>query len=158
MRIKNSITTLAEMTSQENAFQGLFRSVIRSDFFHPHSISSLKVVPESLRGENIVDSIFMKPSWVVPAVRSNITDLRAMDKQNYHAGRSSDYFNNTYGVDFRNSPLRDWNEELQSARDMPKETLQERIDRAKVIHKVLCDFADASVTGSMAIFGKLILL
>lgn len=146
------------MSSQENAFQGLFRSVIRSDFFNSHSISSSKTIPESLRGEHIVDSIFMRPSWVVPTGRSTITDLRTIEEQTYHVGRSSDYFNNTYGVDFRNSPLRDWNEELQSARDMPKETLQERIDRAKVIHKVLCDFADASVTGAMAIFGELILL
>ena len=145
------------MSSQENAFQGLFRSVVRADFYDPKSIGPLKLVPDSLRGEHVVDSIFVRPSWIVPGIRSTITDYRGMEEQTYHLGRSSDYFNNTYGIDFRNSPLRDWNEEIQSARDMPRETLQDRMDRAKVIHKVLSDFADASVTGAMAIFGEFIL-
>ena len=139
------------MSSQENAFQGLFRSVIRANVCDPECIGTLKCMPESLRGEHLVDAISMKPSWIVPALRSGIGSL---EEQTHHVWRSSDYINNTYGVDFRNSPSRDWNEELQSARDMPIESLQERSDRAKVIHKVLSDFTDASLMGAMAIFGE----
>jgi len=141
------------MASQENAFQSLFRSVIRSDLYLHTSPDRVKLVPESLRGEHIVDSIFMRPSWIVPALRSAKTDIQGTELQTYHMGRSSDYFNSSYGIDFRNSPLRDWNEELQSARELPNDTLQDRIDRAKLIHKVLSEFADASISGVLAIFG-----
>jgi len=34
---------------------------------------------------------------------------------------------------------------------MPKGTLQERIDRARMVHKVLTDFGEASLIGALAI-------
>jgi hypothetical protein len=142
------------MLSHDNAYQGLFRSVIRADVYDPDSMDSSSYSSESLYGEHVVDSVSMKPSWIIPAGRSSKVGYGGT--QAYHVWRASDYIHNTYGFDFRNSPLRDWNEELQSARDMPKGTLQERMDRAKVIHKVLGDFTDASLMGTMAIYGELI--
>ncbi|KAL9178477.1 hypothetical protein ACHAXT_001815 [Thalassiosira profunda] len=43
--------------------------------------------------------------------------------------------------------MRDWNEELQAAREMPAGTLPDRIERARLIHKVLSDFGDAALRG-----------
>ena len=49
----------------------------------------------------------------------------------FNMAKSEEYRADTYGIDIRNGAARDWNEELQSAREMPVSTLQERIDRAR---------------------------
>jgi hypothetical protein len=38
-----------------------------------------------------------------------------------------------YGMDLKGGGIRDWNEELQAARDMGVETLEERMDRARSV-------------------------
>jgi protein TIF31 len=47
--------------------------------------------------------------------------------------------------------LRDWNEELQSAREMPVDSGEAKVLRARVIHKTLTEFTDAAVSGVVAI-------
>jgi hypothetical protein len=42
----------------------------------------------------------------------------------------------SFGVDIRSGTLRDWNEELQSAREMAVTDLQERIERARYVSTV----------------------
>lgn len=46
---------------------------------------------------------------------------------------------------------RDWNEELQNAREMPRGTHQERIVRERMLQKTHAEFTAASVRGAMAI-------
>lgn len=46
---------------------------------------------------------------------------------------------------------RDWNEELQNAREMPKSTTQERVLRERVMQKTHAEFTAACIRGSMAI-------
>jgi protein TIF31 len=46
---------------------------------------------------------------------------------------------------------RDWNEELQNAREMPKGTTQERVLRERILQKTHAEFTAASVRGAMAI-------
>ncbi|KAK6096610.1 Intracellular distribution of mitochondria [Batrachochytrium dendrobatidis] len=48
----------------------------------------------------------------------------------------------------------DWNEELQSARDLSKETPQERITRDQAVFKAHSDFVDAAVRGAVSIVNK----
>ncbi|KAJ1968496.1 Intracellular distribution of mitochondria, partial [Dimargaris xerosporica] len=55
-----------------------------------------------------------------------------------------------YGVDASDS-LRDWNDELQSHRELPRATLQERVLRDRLINKVQADFAEAAAKGVQAI-------
>ncbi|KAJ1973474.1 Intracellular distribution of mitochondria, partial [Dimargaris verticillata] len=55
-----------------------------------------------------------------------------------------------YGVDASDS-LRDWNDELQSHRELPRTTLQERVLRDRLINKVQADFAEAAAKGAQAI-------
>ncbi|KAJ2722753.1 Intracellular distribution of mitochondria [Coemansia sp. Benny D115] len=47
--------------------------------------------------------------------------------------------------------LRDWNEELQSIREMPRVSLQERVLRDRQLHKWYSEFADAAVQGAIAV-------
>ncbi|KAI1315537.1 Intracellular distribution of mitochondria [Mortierella claussenii] len=53
-----------------------------------------------------------------------------------------------YGTDSVDS-LRDWNDELQSHRELPRSNLQERVMRDRFLNKINADFADAAVRGAM---------
>ncbi|KAF9111321.1 Intracellular distribution of mitochondria [Mortierella sp. AM989] len=53
-----------------------------------------------------------------------------------------------YGTDSVDS-LRDWNDELQSHRELPRGNLQERVMRDRFLNKINADFADAAVRGAM---------
>ncbi|KAI8636869.1 clustered mitochondria-domain-containing protein [Parasitella parasitica] len=47
--------------------------------------------------------------------------------------------------------LRDWNDELQSHRELPKTDLQERVLRERLITKVQAEFTEAAVRGAIAV-------
>ncbi|ROT40146.1 eukaryotic translation initiation factor 3 135 kDa subunit [Sodiomyces alkalinus F11] len=47
--------------------------------------------------------------------------------------------------------LRDWNEELQSARELPKETVQDRVFRERLISKLFADYNDAATRGAIMV-------
>jgi protein TIF31 len=52
-----------------------------------------------------------------------------------------------YSISFRGL-LRDWNEEYQTCKELPKETIQERIVRDRALFKVNADFVEAAVKGA----------
>ncbi|KAM4726274.1 clustered mitochondria protein homolog [Anableps anableps] len=47
--------------------------------------------------------------------------------------------------------IRDWNEELQRSRELPRASLQERLHRDKCIFKISSDFVAAAAQGAMSI-------
>ncbi|KAI8144263.1 clustered mitochondria-domain-containing protein [Fennellomyces sp. T-0311] len=47
--------------------------------------------------------------------------------------------------------LRDWNDELQSHRELPKTNLQERVLRERLVNKVQSEFTEAAVRGAVAV-------
>ncbi|CAA6661589.1 unnamed protein product [Spirodela intermedia] len=51
---------------------------------------------------------------------------------------------------------RDWNEELQSCREFPHHTPQERILRDRALYKVTCDFVDAAISGAIGVISRCI--
>lgn len=99
--------------------------------------------------QKALDSVTLRPSWLVPYPRDGKMSLNC---HKYSPSRAEVSNSDTFGLDLRNGTSRDWNEELQSAREMPKETIEERIERARMIHKTLCDFGDAAAAGVVAIF------
>lgn len=96
-----------------------------------------------------LDAATLRPSWLVP---SNATKNAKDEKHKYSLWRTEDVLSDTFGVDLRSGAQRDWNEDLQVARELPRDTIDQRIERARQIYKSLSEFADASVTGVMAIF------
>ncbi|KAK2066566.1 hypothetical protein P8C59_000371 [Phyllachora maydis] len=44
--------------------------------------------------------------------------------------------------------LRDWNEEIQTARELPKDTVQDRVFRERLLAKIFAEYTDAAVTGA----------
>ncbi|XP_075474127.1 clustered mitochondria protein isoform X4 [Primulina tabacum] len=51
---------------------------------------------------------------------------------------------------------RDWNEELQSCREFPHATHQERILRDRALYKVTSDFVDAATSGAIGVISRCI--
>ncbi|KJZ76001.1 Protein TIF31-like protein [Hirsutella minnesotensis 3608] len=47
--------------------------------------------------------------------------------------------------------LRDWNEEFQSARELPKETVQDRVFRERLLSKLFADYNDAATKGAVMV-------
>eukprot|EP00586_Coscinodiscus_wailesii_P011906 CAMPEP_0172490946 /NCGR_PEP_ID=MMETSP1066-20121228/21577_1 /TAXON_ID=671091 /ORGANISM="Coscinodiscus wailesii, Strain CCMP2513" /LENGTH=1498 /DNA_ID=CAMNT_0013259693 /DNA_START=166 /DNA_END=4662 /DNA_ORIENTATION=- len=90
-----------------------------------------------------IDTLLLRPSWL------SLPPYPQPPQPSPH--RAEDDLTFSHGLDIRSGAPRDWNEELQSAREMPVLTLEERIDRARTIHKVMADFGDAAVLGVLAI-------
>lgn len=47
--------------------------------------------------------------------------------------------------------LRDWNEEFQSAKELPRETVQDRVFRERLISKLFADYNDAATRGAVMV-------
>ena len=47
--------------------------------------------------------------------------------------------------------LRDWNEEIQSTRELPRETVQERVFRERLVSKIFAEFNEAAARGAMLV-------
>lgn len=54
------------------------------------------------------------------------------------------------GID-NTETLRDWNEEIQSTRELPKENVQERIFRERLMSKISAEFNDAAARGAVMV-------
>ncbi|PKA56552.1 Clustered mitochondria protein [Apostasia shenzhenica] len=71
------------------------------------------------------------------------------------AARAEDAFAVSYGSELIGMQ-RDWNEELQSCREFPHKSLQERILRGRALYKVTCDFVDAATCGAIGVINRCI--
>jgi protein TIF31 len=47
--------------------------------------------------------------------------------------------------------LRDWNEEIQGARELPKENIQDRVFRERYLSRTFADYTDAAVRGAVLV-------
>ena len=54
------------------------------------------------------------------------------------------------GID-NTETLRDWNEEIQSTRELPRETVQDRVFRERLISKIFAEFNEAAARGAMLV-------
>ena len=75
------------------------------------------------------------------------------EKHTVDLNRSEESLNVTPDPEFRGL-LRDWNEEYQTCKELPKETIQERIVRDRALFKVNADFVEAAVKGASLIVDK----
>ncbi len=130
----------------EDSFASLFRPAV-SGFCNNSSGSGSGggiMIPAPSTFTPRVDSILVRPTWIVNMPFANYSDasksnmdgkrLSTWDHGKMHEwnmARAEEELSQTFGMDVRGGGLRDWNEELQSAREMPVETLLERIERAR---------------------------
>ncbi|XP_053671268.1 clustered mitochondria protein homolog [Anopheles nili] len=80
-------------------------------------------------------------TWSAPALEHTIDAIRAEDTFSSKLGYEEHIPGQT----------RDWNEELQTTRELPRATLPERLLRERAIFKVHSDFVTAATRGAMAV-------
>ncbi|KAG5869510.1 hypothetical protein JTB14_008060 [Gonioctena quinquepunctata] len=80
-------------------------------------------------------------SWTAPTMEHTLDAIRAEDTFSSKLGYEEHIPGQT----------RDWNEELQTTRELPRKTLPERLLRERAIFKVHSDFVAAATRGAMAV-------
>ncbi|XP_076264520.1 clustered mitochondria protein homolog isoform X1 [Rhynchophorus ferrugineus] len=80
-------------------------------------------------------------AWTAPTIDHTIDAIRAEDTFSSKLGYEEHIPGQT----------RDWNEELQATRELPRKTLPERLLRERAIFKVHSDFVAAATRGAMAV-------
>ncbi|KAL1517977.1 hypothetical protein ABEB36_001669 [Hypothenemus hampei] len=80
-------------------------------------------------------------AWCAPTIEHNIDAIRAEDSLSLKLGYEEHIPGQT----------RDWNEELQTTRELARKTLPERLLRERAIFKVHSDFVAAATRGAMAV-------
>lgn len=81
--------------------------------------------------------------WVVPSPSSSLCEHVADPTRPQET-----YLLN--GVE-NTDTLRDWNEEFQSAKELPKETVQDRVFRERLVSKLFADYNDAATRGAVMV-------
>mmetsp|Transcript_27385 Transcript_27385/g.40432 ORF Transcript_27385/g.40432 Transcript_27385/m.40432 type:complete len:1332 (+) Transcript_27385:149-4144(+) len=110
---------------------------------HDEPLQALYRVTRNNQSSSL-DAVFIRPSWIVPP------PIVGLKEEVAHP--TPTLLQDTYGLDWTSGITRDWNEELQSAREMPVSNIHERLERARVIHKTLIDFGDSSYKAVRAIY------
>ena len=88
------------------------------------------------------NAIPASPWLVPPPSSSNLThqsDLTRSQEAYLYAGAENA------------DSLRDWNEEFQSTRELPKEQMQERVFRERLTSKLFADFSEAAARGAVLV-------
>ncbi|XP_063707922.1 clustered mitochondria protein homolog, partial [Culicoides brevitarsis] len=80
-------------------------------------------------------------TWTAPQLEHTLDAIRAEDTFSSKLGYEEHIPGQT----------RDWNEELQTTRELPRKTLPERLLRERAIFKVHSDFVTAATRGAMAV-------
>ncbi|PGH04979.1 hypothetical protein AJ79_06936 [Helicocarpus griseus UAMH5409] len=81
--------------------------------------------------------------WLVPAPSSPVTAHQpdiTRSQENYLIS----------GVD-NSETLRDWNEEFQSTRELPRDTVQDKVFRERLTSKLFADYNDAAARGAVLV-------
>ncbi|KAF3904329.1 hypothetical protein AA313_de0202763 [Arthrobotrys entomopaga] len=111
----------------------------RSEFKKLHDLQSKKDPLVTFQPTNAIPA----SPWLVPPQNapyfSHSADISRSQETFLIAGTES------------NDTLRDFNEEFQSTRELPKETVQERVFRERLLSKLFADFTDAAVRGAVLI-------
>ena len=82
--------------------------------------------------------------WIVPSSSSALAAAHQAD-----ITRTQESYLNS-GVE-NTETLRDWNEEFQSTRELPKETVQDRVFRERLTSKLFADYTDAASRGAILV-------
>ena len=142
------IATIRELNTS-SPHLALFRLAVRGDFggFTRSTVAAAA-------GFQNLGATFHSPSWLVPTPCLDGVDGGTWNKNHLHGYQSSrmeEDLINSHGIDLRSGGGRDWNEEFQLAREMPVTTLTERIERARLLLKIMTEYGEATILGVKAI-------
>eukprot|EP01103_Thecamoeba_quadrilineata_P012870 TRINITY_DN3429_c0_g1_i1.p1 TRINITY_DN3429_c0_g1~~TRINITY_DN3429_c0_g1_i1.p1 ORF type:complete len:1198 (+),score=311.34 TRINITY_DN3429_c0_g1_i1:9-3602(+) len=77
-----------------------------------------------------------------------------LDLHTFDLNRSEDALLRTSEIDHVRGQLRDWNEEYQASKELPSETVQDRVMRDRALNKVTLDFVESATKGAIAVVNK----
>ncbi|XP_034652974.1 protein clueless isoform X1 [Drosophila subobscura] len=90
--------------------------------------------------------------WAAPTLEHTVDAIRAEDAFSSKLGLGGGFwFISCRYEEHIPGQTRDWNEELQTTRELPRKTLPERLLRERAIFKVHGDFVTAATRGAMAV-------
>lgn len=118
---------LMAKVNKDGPFLSFFRVAIRGDF-------SGYTRPYVAAASEGIDALIQNPSWLVPVTKIEVEDKNSWNRNCLHTfnpAKTEEDLSSSFGVDIRGGSLRDWNEELQVAREMSAESLLQRIERAR---------------------------
>ncbi|KAJ2782746.1 Intracellular distribution of mitochondria [Coemansia interrupta] len=149
-----------EVFSDARNGQANGQSARDSDHYRAHSLVTLlkRLSPRFARALDEVQREMARrePVEVVPFVSASqaATPWLACGSTNrvpssYDLGRAQETF--LQAGSQGGESLRDWNEELQSIREMARGNLSERVVRDRQLHKWHAEFAESAVQGAMAV-------
>ena len=106
------------------------------------SLQSHNNLKDPLANFQITNAIPSNP-WLVPAIESSLA--------NHHADltRTQEMYLIS-GIDNAET-LRDWNEEFQSTRELPRDTVQDRVFRERITSKLFADYNEAAAHGAVKV-------
>lgn len=150
---KNRADLIRETSMTEDSITSLLRSAV-SVFPNNNSGTAIggPMTPAPSTFTPRIDTVVQTPSWLVPLPSTSEGTWQHDKMHGSNANRTEEELMSTYGVEMKLGGMRDWNEEIQAAREMPTTTLTERMERAKFIHKIMSEFGDAALLGVKAIF------
>ncbi len=150
---KNRADLIRETSGAEDSITSLLRSAV-SVFSNNNSGTAIggPMTPAPSTFTPRIDTVVQTPSWLVPMPSTNEGTWQHDKMHGSNTNRTEEELMSTYGVEMKLGGMRDWNEEIQAAREMPTTTLTERMERAKFIHKIMSEFGDAALLGVKAIF------
>lgn len=79
----------------------------------------------------------------------NLSEIKPETAHEWNQSRAEDQLSYSYGFDPQG--IRDWNEELQVCRDLPRQEFVTRLNRDKALIKTYTDFVEAAVQGAKAV-------
>ncbi|EGG20979.1 hypothetical protein DFA_00848 [Cavenderia fasciculata] len=124
---------------------------------HTHNLHELlqQISPLFQRGlSHILQSITRRhPFELVPPVVPSNSWICRPQVNKYTASRANESNLNLPDPELRAQP-RDWNEELQSLKELGKDSVQERVLRDRALVKVNADFVDAATRGAQLVVNK----
>lgn len=105
----------------------------------------------------LIEAHFAKhPFEVLPVPLPVIPWVDTIKKHEFDSNRAEDALLLTSDNDVVRGQLRDWNEEFQGCKELPKKSVQDRIFRDRALIKVTYDFVDTATKGAIAIVNKTI--
>ncbi|KAL2364051.1 Intracellular distribution of mitochondria [Blastomyces dermatitidis] len=114
----------------------------------PSFDSAFKALQESNNKKDLLTTFPFQNSipnnpWLVPSTSSPVTAHQSditRSQENYLIS----------GMD-NSETLRDWNEEFQSTRELPRETVQDKVFRERLTSKLFADYNDAAARGAVLV-------
>ena len=170
-KMKGDLLYLHVITNEDKRFhitactRGFFVNQSTDDVFNPKQDNSYKICHSLVDLLNVLSASFKRNfsqiqkkrtqkhpferigtpyqvySWLSPDFDHTVDWFRAEDSNASKLGHE----------DHIPGHSRDWNEEIQATRELPKKTLPERLIRERAMFKVHCDFVNAATRGAQLV-------